>query len=411
MTSEPIQPSTVHGAPPEVELLDPRNRTDPYQVYAALREGPALRRSFLGYWIAARYAEVSAILKDTRFVASASAAGLSEEAAASAAGRAGQPAQALVLPFLPQADHELVRQLLQPYFSRQATQARTPVIERIAQEVIAEAARDRTFDLVRDVAYLLTRKVIASTVGLTLRPEDAAKWEFALSRNPDPVVGDAGPGRRSVAAIRALHDIVERALDGPELPDGSVFRGLRDAVARRELRRELAVENGAFLLAAGHETTMTWITSTLFCLLRDRQRWDAACAGESSVHAAVEEALRLETPVQVTTRVASVAAEVGGHEIARGEAIWLLMGSANRDERVYPHAAEFRPGRGGPRALAFGGGAYYCTGALMAGREAELTVGALVRALPGLRLSARLPPEWHKTVMMRSLRHLRVEQP
>lgn len=88
MTSEPIQTSTVHGAPPELELLDPRNRTDPYQVYAALREGPALRKSFLGYWIAARYAEVAAILKDTRFVASASAAGLSE-AAASEAGRAG----------------------------------------------------------------------------------------------------------------------------------------------------------------------------------------------------------------------------------------------------------------------------------------------------------------------------------
>jgi cytochrome P450 len=83
----------------------------------------------------------------------------------------------------------------------------------------------------------------------------------------------------------------------------------------------------------------------------------------SAIPVAVEESLRLEPPVLFMFRHATEDTELGGCPISAGDHLMLSIASANRDERLYPDAEQFRLDRGdGPEHLAFGAGPHLCLG-------------------------------------------------
>jgi cytochrome P450 len=102
---------------------------------------------------------------------------------------------------------------------------------------------------------------------------------------------------------------------------------------------------------------------------------------------AIEEILRYESPVQVRTRVAAQALELGGQQIAAGQALLLLLGAANRDPRVFRDPDRFDIHRTPNHHLAFGEGPHYCLGAALARLEGRLAVEILLERLPQLALA------------------------
>lgn len=99
--------------------------------------------------------------------------------------------------------------------------------------------------------------------------------------------------------------------------------------------------------------------------------------------------------------------EIRGASIKRGQLVWLMMGSANRDEAQFPSADQLDLTRRENRHLSFGMGAHYCVGAALGRMEAEIALGALLRRFPSLRPSAE-PPARIRSATLRGYESLPV---
>ena len=142
------------------------------------------------------------------------------------------------------------------------------------------------------------------------------------------------------------------------------------------------------LLVAGNITTTNLIANAVRCFadagedLFDRLRGD-----ERGLTTALEEVLRYRSPVQAMTRIAAEDVELRGETIEEGDRIIVWLGSANRDERRFEDADEFRPDRSPNQHLGFGHGTHYCLGAPLARLEAKIALTELLDRVENVRLA------------------------
>ncbi|BBZ52482.1 cytochrome P450 [Mycobacterium heidelbergense] len=142
------------------------------------------------------------------------------------------------------------------------------------------------------------------------------------------------------------------------------------------------------VLAAGFETTVNLLGNGIRMLLDAPEHLDTLRRRPELWPNAVEEILRLESPVQLTARVALKDVEVAGMRIRRGELVVIYLAAANRDPSVFPDAHRFdieRPNAG--RHLAFSGGRHFCLGAALARAEGEVGLRAFFDRFPEARVA------------------------
>lgn len=130
------------------------------------------------------------------------------------------------------------------------------------------------------------------------------------------------------------------------------------------------------LQVAGSETTASLIADAVVLLADRPDVWQRLADEPESAAAVVEECLRLASPNLGMFRIATTDTELGGVQIPEGAALWVLFGSANRDDTVYADPDELRPGRAEAH-LAFGRGVHFCVGAPLARLEAVTALQVL----------------------------------
>jgi cytochrome P450 len=148
------------------------------------------------------------------------------------------------------------------------------------------------------------------------------------------------------------------------------------------------------LVLAGYETTANLVASALVLLLHRPELWAAAGEDPGLASAMVEEALRIDAPMQGAYRRAVFDVQISGVTIPAGAQVFALFASANRDRAAFDRPDECDPGRPDrERHLAFGRGIHYCLGAALARMEAETALRQLRERLPALRLDpgVRIP--------------------
>jgi cytochrome P450 len=175
-----------------------------------------------------------------------------------------------------------------------------------------------------------------------------------------------------------------------------------------KLTNEELTANIILLFGAGHETTVNLIGNGLLALFRNPDQLALLKADPSLIGNAIEEFLRYDSSVQLTGRVALEDIDgLGGKKIPKGESVLCLLGSANRDEAVYPdHPDRLDITRPNVKPLSFGGGIHFCLGAQLARIEAEIAISTLLRRLPGLQLDDADNPKWRPTFVLRGLKQL-----
>jgi cytochrome P450 len=157
-------------------------------------------------------------------------------------------------------------------------------------------------------------------------------------------------------------DITSRLFEASYLEDG-VEQRLNDS----EMCMYLLL-----LLSAGTETTAKLVAGAAVALYRNAEQWAKVLADPSLIPAAVNEAGRYESPVQFLGRKTTTAVTLHGTTIPADSNVLLLMGSANRDERVYPDPDRFDIEREFARPpLTYGWGAHLCLGMHLARLEAQ----------------------------------------
>ena len=130
----------------------------------------------------------------------------------------------------------------------------------------------------------------------------------------------------------------------------------------------------------------------MLALMEHSQQMDRLRDDPALIKPAVEELLRYDGPLQTATeRYARVDVTIAGVKIPRGEMVFAVLASANRDERQFDHADTLDLAREPNRHLAFGQGVHFCLGAPLARLEGQIAINTLLRRMPDLRLA--VPPK------------------
>ena len=172
-------------------------------------------------------------------------------------------------------------------------------------------------------------------------------------------------------------------------PDNSILSALiaaEEAVDR--LSSAEVVSTALLLLIAGFETTVNLIGNGTVALLGEHEQWERLHHEPALVHAAVEEALRYDSPVQMTSRNATEDVDVDGTVIPQGSSVVVAIGGANRDPEVFDEPDCLRIDRPDTsRHLSFSLGIHHCLGAALARLEARIALEELTSRYPGLQLA------------------------
>jgi hypothetical protein len=380
-------------------------RSDPHPWYRMLRERDPVHRSRLaGGWVLSRYDHVQGVLRDPSW--SSDERNWSRYARYRARGaRAGIPDpyeehRASMLRLDP-PDHTRLRSLVSKAFTARAVEAMRPRIALLVDELLGKVESRRRMELVGDFAAPLPVIVIAEMLGVPA----AEHAEFRrLSDEAVRLLGDGtmAEKRRGVAGMHALSDYFARIVEARRAEPRADLVSALVAAEEQGDRLSLAemISTLVLLLVAGNETTTKLIGNAVLALLANPEQLERLRAEPALWPGAVEELLRFDGPVQLTSRLAREDRELCGRPVRRGEQVVLLLAAANRDPAAFADPDRLDVGRRDVRHLAFGQGTHFCLGAQLARLEAGLALQALVERLPGLRVAdARIA--WSPNTVLR----------
>jgi cytochrome P450 len=245
---------------------------------------------------------------------------------------------------------------------------------------------------VRQLAYPLPIWVITALLGVPV--EDRGRFRRlaeALTGVLELHWTEADRVKADAAAdelIDYFAQLVERRRTEPQDDLVTALAAAHDADGERLSGEEL-LANLALLLVAGFETTTNLIANGVVLLLDHPAYAEKLRADAELAPAYVEEILRIDSPVQMTTRIVARPTEVGGVRVPVGSELFLLLGAANRDPARFAAPDVFDPARARLSPLSFGAGVHYCLGAPLARLEAQVALPALLRRFPELSLERR----------------------
>lgn len=380
-------------------------RADPYPFYRRLRERDPFHRSYpAGGWVLSRHDDILAVLGDRSFSSDERRwsrypriRGLHR--------RAGVPdvyEEGVVSMLRVDApDHTRLRRLVSTAFTPRAVERMRPRVTVVVHELIDAVGTRREIELVRDVAAPLPVTIIAEMLGVRVRDRERFRaWS-------DEVVRTLGDGtlddrRRGWSAIRELASYLEDEVEGRRRePRDDLLSAL---VAAEESGDRLSTRElfgtTVLLLVAGNETTTKLLCNGLLALLRHPEQLALLRAEPKRIPGAVEELLRYDSPVQLTSRMVPEDRELRGHALRRGQQLLLLLGAGNRDPARYCDPEALDVLREDVRPLSFGFGAHVCLGAQLARLEAQVAFEALLARWPDLRLGDT-PIAWGENTVLR----------
>jgi cytochrome P450 len=251
----------------------------------------------------------------------------------------------------------------------------------LVQQFIDGTAHLERFDVMEAVAAPVPLAVLLRLLGLP--PEDASRvrsWGTAFNR----AIGGVLVPALVEQAQNALEELTVYLEDVSSIARqrSALFAELEAQVDGAYSRSEM-IASFLTLVVAGHETTTNFVGNAILALLQNPGAWPAV---HSLQPVGVEELLRFDSPVQLTTRATTATCALGGRSVQAGVRIILLWGSANRDPNVFTQPDMLDLNRRPNRHLAFGAGAHRCPGAALARIQAREILKQLYLAHPNLRL-------------------------
>jgi cytochrome P450 len=369
-------------------LLDPDVLADPYPLYQQLRdEAPVHRDPYLHVWLVTSYADVVGVLQRFSAQRAPTVEKLTELGLAQLSPIARLMAEQML--FLDPPQHTRVRALAAAAFTPRRVELLREHIQVVADDLLDAAVDRGEMDVMSDFAHRLPAIVMATTLGLPIEDyprlkawaEEFADMLGAIQHNPTVAAG----------LLRRLEDMTSYFRDAVRRQAASPSDGLVGAMAMAEvdgerLSEDEVVGNLILTMVGGYETTSHLIGSGLLTLLRNPDELARLRDEPDLMPSAVEELLRLESPIQHTARVATADVEIGGQLIHRGDAVLALLGAANRDPAQFPDPNRVDLARTDNRHLAFGWAGHFCFGASMARLEGAIALATLLRRLPDVRL-------------------------
>jgi cytochrome P450 len=245
-------------------------------------------------------------------------------------------------------------------------------------------------DFVTEFAYPLPIRVICALLGVPAGDqhwfrEQAASLTAVLE--PAILVSDIGDAVEARSRLDLYFtDLVATRREQPADDLITALIQAHDSDGAKLSGPEL-IANLVLLLVAGFETTTNLLGNGLAVLLSRPDLAGALRADPRLASSFVEELLRYDSPVQLTSRWCRDEVALDGVRMEPYSQVLLLLGAGNRDPARYPAPEVFDPSRDPNQPLSFGAGGHYCLGAALARMEAQIALPMLLQRLPALRLA------------------------
>ena len=353
---------------------------DPFPIYRRLRdEAPVYRNDELGFWALTRHADVLDAFRKPNLFSNARGVALeamSDDAHYISSMLAMDPPQ-----------HDKIRGLVSKVFTPRRVRDLEPSVRARSVELIDAFAERGEADFIDEFAGVLPMDVISEIIGIPPsdrkeirrladlvvhreegRPEVPREGIEASGRMLEYFHADVAARRARGAGDTLVDALLGAEVDGEKLTDSQIVAFL-------------------FLMSiAGNETTTKLLGNALVCLQRNPTERAKVERDPGEIVNWVEETLRYEASSQMVYRSMAEDCEYQGHAMKKHDPVALVIGSANRDERVFDEADRFDISRSFKQSLAFGQGTHFCLGASLARLEGRVALEEVQRRLPDWRI-------------------------
>lgn len=360
---------------------------DPFAVYEEIRNAGPVVRLERGITAIGRFADVRAALGDWETYSSAVR---------------GAPKGSLL--FNDPPIHDTMRKIVMRPLMPSRLNAIRDRINVTAEALVEDLCSKGTFDVATELAPHLPVSVIADLVGL---PDEGRENMLVWAR---AFFNAAGPAElRLVAeALPVVTEMLEY-MQNPSLPQRLRPDGWADELHGAVDGGEISEEQFFTLLQAyvlpSLDTTIHATSGLIRRLAEHPDQWTLVRENPELVNRAVNEGLRLEGPVQFLGRTLTRDLDIAGIMLPAKTRVFLLIASANRDERRYADPDRFDVTRDAADQLGFGYGTHHCAGASIA----RLEIAALLKALiPRVEQFETVSQERADLVSLRGLKHLKI---
>jgi len=304
--------------------------------------------------------------------------------------------------------HKVMRAIAADWFKPKALRDLEVRVRELAKRYVDKLMESGgECDFVPDIAMHYPLYVILSLLGLPesdfaqirkLTQEMFGGQDTELQRGQTPE-------EQLQAALDMLAYFQRLTADRRAEPTEDLASTIANARVDGELLNDLEAASYYVIIAtAGHDTTSSTIAGGLHALIEHPDQLRRLRDEPSLMPFAADEMIRWVTPVKEFMRTATVDYELHGVPIKKGDSLLLSYPSANRDEDVFDAPFSFDVGRNPNRHLAFGFGAHYCLGAILARMEVAAFFAELVPRLESVELADT--PQWIATTFVGGLKHL-----
>jgi cytochrome P450 len=287
-------------------------------------------------------------------------------------------------------EHDRYRGLVNENFSAQSIDKLAPRIRAVVEELVDSFARNGEVEFVTQFAEPLALRNLGHLVGI--EPEEMPQVKFWCDEVRERMSGSVSYDREMemvrghVAFQRYLFNKLEQRRAAPRqdiishllsvhMPDG------------RQLSTEELMSMTWMLLVAGSGSSIFFFGNAMLLLAQHPEVAEELRSDAALIPNFIEEAMRIESPIQALFRTAKVDTELGAVKIPAGFRVATLYGSANRDEEIFPHADRFDVRRANAKEhLALGENIHTCLGAALSRLEGAIAFETLLNRLQDIRV-------------------------
>lgn len=284
--------------------------------------------------------------------------------------------------------HRRYRNVIQEFFQPDAAASwwRGRVIAGLVEELVGRFEKDESVDLNAQLCALLPMYTVTAAFGLS--PQEGVEFRRHIQKGNDH---DAAPAERMAqfdAAIAIAENVIRQRQQDPQddMISKLAFVELEeeDGSKRRLTVREIC-DFCRLIVFAGGGTTWRQLGITLFCLLNDREQFEAVRSDRSLIPRAILESARWCPNDPMFPRKAIRDTRLDGVDIPEGAVLHLCLAAANRDPSRWENAGKFDVHRPVQRSLAFAAGHHSCLGQHVSREEMMTAINTLFDRFPDIR--------------------------
>ena len=292
-------------------------------------------------------------------------------------------------------EHTFEAKLVGKAFSKTYFESFIPGITAFINERIDSVFADGHCDIHKVLSEPLPLWVIFAMFGKAIDDEGMLKPTEQLDGHP---AGGAANAYTDTFLYAHLEDMKQKVASGELKADENLLtRFITTEVDGKKLSDDKIMAFCGFLLAAGSGTTTILVSALLYRLLREPEQLARVKADRTLVPLAIEECLRVDSPLHGLFRTNNEPIELGPLKLEKDTKVLMMWGAGNYDPNVFPNPYEFDLDRGMPEVrkhLSFGYGIHICRGAPLSRIEAELFINIILDRLPNVRLEGEVEPDY-----------------